>query len=79
MDKAYAKYLKDVAQAVTVAFLSWTLGTLLMWGYVSFKKQELCPIPESVVSMIGIGTTGTLVNRFLQIKEKAKTDEETPS
>ncbi len=75
MEKAYAKYLKEVAQAITISFLCWSLGALVMWGYTTFRKSELQPIPESVVTMIGISTSGSLLNRFLETREKLKPKE----
>ena len=75
MENAYAKYLKEVAQAITISFLCWSLGALVMWGYVSFKKGDLAPVPESVVTMVGISTTGSLLNRFIEgVNSKIKNE-----
>ena len=50
--------------AARLALLLWVVGVLLIWAIVSLRMKQLQPIPESVVTVIGILTTGKVVQKF---------------
>ena len=50
--------------ASRLLLLTWGLGVLLVWAVGSFGTGELLPIPESVVTVLGILVGGKTVQRF---------------
>jgi hypothetical protein len=50
--------------ATRLIMVFWALGTLALWGYVSFKATKLSDIPDSVVNVLGIVLAGKVVQKF---------------
>jgi len=67
---------KGKYSAIRLSFLCWMLGVLVMWGWVSFQQKSLQPIPESVITLIGIAVGGKVVQRIGE-KENTTTPTET--
>lgn len=44
--------------------LIWSVGTFVIWAITSVKMVTLASIPESVIVMLGVVTTGKVVQRF---------------
>lgn len=49
--------------------LAWGLGTLIVWIVTSIYKQELQPLPESIVTVLGILVGGKTLQRFGENQE----------
>lgn len=45
-------------------FLIWGVGIFLTWAYISYQTKNLQPIPESVVTILGILAGTKAVQRF---------------
>ncbi|MEN8183703.1 MAG: hypothetical protein ABFS46_14335 [Myxococcota bacterium] len=50
--------------ASRLLLLTWGIGVLLVWTVGSSTAGELLPIPESVVTVLGILVGGKTVQRF---------------
>ena len=50
--------------ATRLALLLWVVGVLMIWGYSSMRAGQMQEVPETVVTVIGILTTGKVVQRF---------------
>jgi hypothetical protein len=57
---------KKTAQfsATRLAFLLWVIGVFAIWAYASVRAVELQPIPESVVTVLGLLAGGKVVQRY---------------
>lgn len=52
-----ALYFKDPGfktSATRIVFIIWCMGVLIGWFYVSWEAKELKPIPQSVVTLLGL-------------------------
>lgn len=47
-----------------LAFLLWTVGTLLVWIFNSIASGTLQPVPQSVIVVLGILMTGKVTQKF---------------
>lgn len=47
-----------------LAFLAWTLGPFIVWSFLSLMKMDILSIPDSILGIIGIMTTGKVIQRF---------------
>lgn len=47
----------------------WFLGALVLWMIVSFQKAEIQPMPESIITLLGIVLSGKVVQRFGEKQE----------
>ena len=50
--------------ATRLAFLLWTICVLIAWLYLSITGGELKGIPQDVVAIVGVLTTGKVIQRF---------------
>lgn len=50
--------------ATRLALLLWVVGVLVIWGYSSVRARQMQEVPDSVVTVMGILTTGKVVQRF---------------
>jgi len=53
------------ASAMRAAFLFWAFGLFIIWAYASVVNgRALQPIPESVITVLGLLVGGKAVQRF---------------
>lgn len=50
--------------ATRLAMLTWALGVLVAWIVASLSANTLVPIPESVVTILGVVLGGKAIQRF---------------
>lgn len=55
-----------------LAFLAWTVGVMVVWGYQSVKVGQLVAVPESVTMILGILMTGKVTQRFGEKSQQAR-------
>ena len=54
--------------ATRLAMLSWVVGVLASWAYLSISLRKMQDIPQSVVTIIGILVTGKVAQKFSEEK-----------
>jgi hypothetical protein len=54
----------DEFSAMRLALLLWVVGVLAVWIYASLQAGTLQPIPESVITILGLLAGGKAVQRF---------------
>lgn len=59
--------------ATRIAFLAWSLGLLLIWGYTSFHQKSLVAIDQSITTILATLTAGKVVQRFGENRNVDKT------
>jgi hypothetical protein len=47
-----------------LAFLTWTMGVFLVWGFASYQAKSVQAIPDSVIVMMGVVSGAKCVQRF---------------
>ncbi len=50
--------------ATRLGFLLWVVGALVVWIYASWRAVALQPVPESVVTILGLLAGGKVVQRY---------------
>ncbi|WP_237152403.1 hypothetical protein [Oryzibacter oryziterrae] len=67
----FLEFFKDndgTYSAMRLALLLWVAGVLLAWIYMSIQSKVLCDIPQNVMTIIGMLTTGKVVQKFGETK-----------
>ena len=62
--KQFVKEDNGKFSATRLSFVAWSLVILVMWAFVSFQRQELVVIDNSIVSILGVLMSGKVVQRF---------------
>jgi hypothetical protein len=56
--------------------ITWCMGVLGVWGYLSLDKGALMEIPESVVFLVGILVTGKYLQKGVEVTSSDTCDEQ---
>lgn len=78
MDTNIRQFLEDNAggfSATRLAFLLWTICVLGAWLFISVSERKFQPITPDVVTILGILTTGKVVQRY---SENTPADKKSP-
>lgn len=62
-----SQFLKDgdgQFSSMRLVFLLWGLGALVMWVIASWHAKTLAVVPDSVIAMTGVTTTGKIIQSF---------------
>lgn len=74
MIEYWSNFLSDCSNesSVRLAFLTWCLGVLLVWGYVCIHENELAIIPDSVIYVLGILMTGKYLSKKVEVSKEGR-------
>jgi hypothetical protein len=70
--KTISNFLSDNSggmSSMRLIMAVWFLGALVLWMLVSFQKAEIQPMPESIITLLGIVLSGKVVQRFGEKQE----------
>lgn len=54
------------ASTMRLTFIAWAFAVLLAWGWACFNARALVPIPESVIGLLGVLTTGKVAQTWVE-------------
>lgn len=70
----WSQFLQDENKdfsSVRLVLVTWALGILTVWAYVSVTKGDLQPLDQSLSLIMGILMTGKVAQKQIEVKSEA--------